>query len=116
MSDKVHAQLCAALLRMADPAHIIRSHERPWASVTFSGARHWITLHVPSDRAGVLVAELPEADFNLPGQLVADLAITATRDLEADTQLDIEALTVVYADMGASFALAPPDFAAQRQS
>ena len=43
-------------------------------------------------------------------------AITATRDLEADTQLDIEALTVVYADMGASFALAPPDFAAQRQS
>ena len=115
MSDKVHAQLCAALLRMAAPAHIIRSHERPWASVTFSGARHWITLHVPSDRAGVLAAELPEANFSLPGQLVADLAITATQDLEADTQLDIEALTVVYADIGTSFSLAQPGFAAQRQ-
>jgi hypothetical protein len=115
MSDKVHAQLCAALLRMAAPAHIIRSQERPWASVTFSGARHWITLHVPSDRAGVLEAELPEADFSLPGQLVADLAITATHALGAETQLDIEALTVVYADMGPSFALAQPDFAAQRQ-
>lgn len=116
MSDKVHAQLCAALLRMAAPAHIIRSHERPWASVTFSGARHWITLNVLCGRVATLEADLPEAEFNLPGQLVADLTITATRDLGAETQLDIEALTVVYADMGSSFALAPLDFAAQRQS
>jgi len=115
MSDKVHTQLCAALLRMAAPAQIIRSQDRPWASVTFSGARHWITLHVPSDRAGALVAELPEADFNLPGQLVADLAITATHALGTETQLDIEALTVIYADIGRSFALAQPGFAAQRQ-
>ncbi|NBU84599.1 MAG: hypothetical protein EBS21_08405 [Sphingomonadaceae bacterium] len=116
MSDKVHAQLCAALMRMAGPAQIIRSQDRPWASVTFSGARHWITLNVPSDRVAALKADLPEAEFNLPGQLVADLTITTTRDLGLETQLDIEALTVVYADMGASFALAPPDFAAQRQS
>jgi hypothetical protein len=84
-------------------------------SVTFSGARHWITLNVPSDRIATLEADLPEAEFQLPGQLVADLAITATRALGAETQLDIEALTVVYADMGACFALAQPDFAAQRQ-
>ena len=115
MSDKVHAQLCAALLRMAAPAQIIRSQERPWASVTFSGARHWIKLHVPSDWVAALEAELPEADFTLPGQLVADLAITAMRNLGDVTEMEIEALTVVYADIGTSFSLAQPDFAAQRQ-
>lgn len=101
MSDTVHTQLCAAVLRLAAPARILRSQDRPWASITFSGARHWITLQVPADRAAALEAALPEAEFSLPGQLVADLAISATRDLGQDAQIDIEALTVIYADMGA---------------
>ena len=66
-------RLREALLELAQARATILSHdEKAWASVTFAGARHRLEL------AGELfVAFLPEHEFALPGQLVADAAVTA---------------------------------------
>ncbi len=62
-------------------AKLISHSERNWASATFAGARHTITLAF-SDVDGVaagedFIAMLPEHEFDIPGQLVADAAVTA---------------------------------------
>lgn len=94
MSAATHRHICAAILREAAPALLIASRDRPWASATFSGARHWFTLDVPADLAGDIVCALPEAEFALPGQLVADLAVTARQPMGPMVRLSVEALTV----------------------
>lgn len=51
-----------------------RSH--PWSSATFEGERHRITVAIPDDAATrAWLAALPEAEFRLPGLLVADVAV-----------------------------------------
>ncbi|WP_423142639.1 hypothetical protein ACOYW6_04635 [Parablastomonas sp. CN1-191] len=55
--------------------------ERPWASVTFSGTRHTLTFAF-SGTDGIaagerFIAALPEHEFALPRQLVADAAVVA---------------------------------------
>lgn len=71
--------LLAAILRLADRAELLRHAEQPWASVTFSGTRHTIALAftgVDGVAAGeAFVAALPEHEFAIPGQLVADAAV-----------------------------------------
>lgn len=94
MSANVHRCLSAALLRMAPGSRILSSRERPWASVTFSGARHWIALEVDAPDADALAALLPEAEFSLSGHLVADLAVVGREPQDARALLHIEALTV----------------------
>ncbi|MBW4331692.1 hypothetical protein KY084_12510 [Stakelama sp. CBK3Z-3] len=88
-----------ALLRSAaeagcDPALIGADWER-WASVTFTGARHTITLSLCTDEAGRdwLVA-LPDADFPLSGHLVADLAIDHVHFEGERKIVRLQALTV----------------------
>lgn len=94
MSANVHRLLGNALLRMAPGALIQSSRERPWASVTFSGARHWFALEVEADGAEGLTAMLPDAEFSLSRHLVADLAVMACEPQEDRALLHIEALTV----------------------
>ncbi len=55
-----------------------------WASATFNGARHRLTI--ASDDAGFdpWLATLGEADLPLRGHLVADLAVVARRGNAAD--------------------------------
>ena len=54
---------------------------RGWASITFAGTRHTVQLafETPEAIAGgeVLIAELPDHEFALPGQLVADASVSA---------------------------------------
>ncbi|MEG3179373.1 hypothetical protein [Sphingomonas sp. LT1P40] len=66
-----------------------------WASATFTGARHRLTLSAaPSPTLDHWLAGLPEAEFSLWGHLVADLAV-ASRHADADAvTFDLEALTV----------------------
>ncbi len=61
-----------------------------WASATFNGARHRLTL--TSDDAGLdaWLATLGEAELPLRGHLVADVAVTARHDGTAE----VEVLTV----------------------
>jgi hypothetical protein len=74
--------LLSALLRLAGSgAELIRHSERPWASVTFSGSRHNIVLAFAVTEAvaagEAFIAALPDHEFTIPRQLVADAAIIA---------------------------------------
>lgn len=71
-----------ALLALAEDQAAILSHEeKNWASVTFAGARHRLDLlfdGADAVQAGELfIALLPEHEFAIPGQLVADAAVIA---------------------------------------
>lgn len=60
-------------------ARVLGHHEIAWASVTFAGTRHRIELAfegVEAVEAGeCFIALLPEHEFTIPGQLVADAAV-----------------------------------------
>ena len=75
-------RLLTALLDLAGgKAELLRHAERPWASVTFSGSRHTIALvfngadAIASGEA--FVVALPDHEFTIARQLVADAAIVA---------------------------------------
>ena len=71
-----------ALLELARGEATILGHsEKSWASITFAGARHRIELEFEGAEAvaagELFIAFLPEHEFAIPGQLVADAAVTA---------------------------------------
>ena len=75
------ARLRNALLALMDQHGQIEHHrERAWASITFAGTRH--TLRISFNGEGAVtagedfVAILPEHEFALAGQLVADATVT----------------------------------------
>ncbi len=81
-ANRVRQLLLAALIQLAQGmAELIQHSERPWSSVTFSGARHVVVLQftgLEAVAAGeVFIAELEEHEFTLPRTLVADACIAA---------------------------------------
>jgi len=71
-----------AVMRLAGQhAELLRHAERPWASITFSGTRHAITLAfegVEGCAAGeAFLAALPDHEFTISRQLVADASVTS---------------------------------------
>ncbi|GHC95077.1 hypothetical protein [Novosphingobium pokkalii] len=79
-------------------AQLIDHRERPWASVTFSGARHSVVLRYTGweacDDGEALIAALPDHEFTVPGALVADVTVVRTdeavlpeRTLEVELEL-----------------------------
>lgn len=60
-------------------AEILSHSEKSWASITFAGTRHIVDLQfegADSVEAGeCFIAFLPEHEFDIPGQLVADAAV-----------------------------------------
>jgi hypothetical protein len=74
-------RLREALLDLAQGQATFLAHcETPWASVTFAGARHRLLLEFGGseaiDAGEAFIALLPEHEFELPGQLVADATVT----------------------------------------
>ena len=72
--------LLSALLELAKgKAELLRHSERSWASVTFSGTRHTVVLafngHALVSTGENFVAALPDHEFTIPRQLVADAAV-----------------------------------------
>ncbi len=71
-----------------------------WQSLTFIGERHEMEVRIPGPDADLVAARLTDgladAEFSIPGQLVADIALnrppTANRD--GSVTLHIEALTI----------------------
>lgn len=61
-------------------ATCVKHEEKAWSSITFSGTRHEITLRFEGAEAVAhgeeLIECLPEHEFTIPGQLVADATIT----------------------------------------
>lgn len=89
--------LLAAVMRLAgERAELLRHGEQPWASITFSGSRHRIALSfrgAAAVEAGeAFIAALPEHEFAIPGQLVADATIvSAEHELLPEPLLTVEA-------------------------
>lgn len=77
-----------ALLRVLAAGYpgliVLASRAEPWASATFTGARHEIEVCAGADLAGI-----KEAEFDLRGHIVADIAWCRT-----DGRASIEALTI----------------------
>ncbi len=75
-------RLREALLMLAEAQGVILSHEEtPWASITFSGARHEVMFDFAGPEAVAagerFIAALPDHEFAIPGQLVADATVSA---------------------------------------
>lgn len=61
-------------------AEIVRHQERNWASITFAGTRHTLEIAFQGSEAIMagehLIDALPDHEFTLPGQIVADATVT----------------------------------------
>jgi hypothetical protein len=71
-----------------------------WQSLTFAGERHEIFLRVAGPHSHAVAQRLThgleDADFVIPGQIVADIAVVSGPERAADgsAEMSIEALTV----------------------
>ena len=71
-----------------------------WQSLTFIGERHEFQLRVPGPEAGEilgrLLSGLDDAEFAIPGHLVADIAMVdePRRGADGSISVALEALTV----------------------
>ncbi|MCB2074523.1 MAG: hypothetical protein H6917_10140 [Novosphingobium sp.] len=98
-------QLVSAVLELAGgKAELLRHAERPWASVTFSGTRH--TLALAFNGAGAVAAgeafiiALPEHEFAISRQLVADAAVTSVEhDTRPGPRMIVEAEVLLLEDV-----------------
>jgi hypothetical protein len=73
-------RLREALIKLSGQcATCVKHEEKAWSSITFSGTRHEITLRFEGAEAVAqgeeLMEVLPEHEFTIPGQLVADATI-----------------------------------------
>ena len=84
MGDK---QTVADAVRKFAGRVCIRNHvQRPWASVTFSGARHTLQIEFEQiDAMGRFIAGLDEHEFAIPRLLVADATVTMITSVPALT-------------------------------
>jgi hypothetical protein len=87
-------RLREALMELAGGrARIVSHRETAWASVTFAGARHRLELLFEGAEAvaagELFIAALPDHEFAIPRQLVADVAV-----MEVDHRLDPPRLAV----------------------
>ncbi len=71
---------------------ITASDATPWASATFNGARHRLTLVGEGAAFKRWVAALPDIDLPLRGHLVADLVVR--RAVAGESVVVLEVLTV----------------------
>jgi hypothetical protein len=72
-----------------------------WHSLTLAGERHLVTLRIPGPGAEhmvrVFICGIEDAEFAIPGHILADIAVAGTpvRALDMSVTLEIEALTVL---------------------
>lgn len=101
--SRAAAGLLRALLARAgiDRESVLLAHyaSTEWHSLTFTGERHEIALRIPAPAEAVverLLAGLADAEFAIPGQIVADIGLTGEMSRHADgaISLAIEALTI----------------------
>ncbi|MES2445002.1 MAG: hypothetical protein V4574_19425 [Pseudomonadota bacterium] len=87
--------LCESAEAAGCPLAVRVSEMTRWASITFTGARHLLTLDGDvSPALDAWLAALPEAEFALRDHLVADLSVQSTRREGAAATIVLEILTV----------------------
>ena len=103
MSPAASALLRALIARAGVPRDRILltdAQSIDWQSLTLTGERHLIELRVPGPRSREAVdrmcAGLEDAEFSIPGIIVADIAVLGQprAALDGSTSLVIEALTI----------------------
>jgi len=70
--------------------------EKSWASITFAGTRHRLDLSFEGaeavEAAETFIALLPEHEFSIPRQLVADATVTSVdHRIGADPRMSVQA-------------------------
>ncbi len=94
-SAKSHG-LLRALRQFLPQATLSVIHERPWHSLTFSGSQICISAILHSGYNAEFVTRitqsLPEHEFELSGQLVADIAVIEMASGENPGRLMVDAL------------------------
>jgi hypothetical protein len=106
---RIHMSVAAAgllrsLLARAGVSHnrilLIESRSTEWQSLTFAGERHEMCLRVPGPDASEIVASvtsgLEDAEFSIPGQIVADIGLAKPlrRESDGSITIELEALTI----------------------
>lgn len=88
--------LSKALLALLPAAEIASRKQTPWHSATFSGERVTIVLKLtgdePAERATAFAEALPDTEFNLRRQLVADIMVSEMQPSDDGVLLTVEAL------------------------
>lgn len=102
--SKAAAALLRALLARAEPDRdrilLTNIESTDWQSLTFVGERHRLRFCIRGDGAGALLEQafrgLETAEFDLPGAIVADVALESAPEHAADGSVSfaIEALTI----------------------
>ena len=103
MSQAASALLRALIARSGAPRDrilLIDVQSVDWRSLTFTGERHSIELRVSPPHSQAIVERmcsgLEDAEFTIPGIIVADIGIAGSpiRSKDGSTLISIEALTV----------------------
>ena len=103
MSSAASALLRALVARAGvsrDRILLTEAQSIDWQSLTFTGERHHIDLRVTGRDAravvGRMCAGLAEAEFSIPGVIVADVGVLGQPHMAADgsVTVTVEALTV----------------------
>lgn len=104
LSGAASGLLRALIARSGRPrSEIILSHFQSidWQSLTFVGERHELILRLIGPDAMTaarrICDNLTDAEFTIPGQLVADIALRhePMQDADGSVTLNLEALTLV---------------------
>jgi hypothetical protein len=86
------------LLALLEPAILVFSNRTPWASVTFTGYREVMGLLIKGEAAERRVAQFADLysahEFDMTGQIVADIAITRNAPVSEGVMLVLEVLVV----------------------
>ncbi|HVM37110.1 MAG TPA: hypothetical protein VM265_01795 [Sphingomicrobium sp.] len=103
MSRAASGLLRALLARVpgaSDRILLSQASSQDWRSLTLEGERHTFCFRIGGDDPARLLTKLTDgledAEFNVPGQIVADIVVTAVSgpDVDGALGLTIEALTV----------------------
>lgn len=94
-----HTRVIAQLSDLAGAdISVIATSSRPWASATFTGARHIVVMKLHgADHAGQadrLAGNLPDAEFSITGHIVADACMDERRNGAAETIVHLSVLTI----------------------
>ncbi len=89
-----HRALIAAIERRYGALDKLVITSRPWASATFTGARHVLCFEMGMEEGAALVEGIAEADLPLLGHFVADIAVMRSGVAAGRYRLKVDALTV----------------------
>jgi len=92
---RLERALIAAAATEGCVLRIVEASWVPWASVTFSGARHRLVLELDASVvAQAWLVALPDLELPIRGHLVADLQVVTVETMDGVLRAAIEALTV----------------------